>query len=60
MNPYSSTYNQEEDIILIRQAFEGSADALNKLVTRHQRFIYNVALKFVNDDMMLPILHKRY
>lgn len=50
MNPYSTVYNEQEDIELIRRAFEGETDALTKLVNRHQQFIYNVALKFVRDD----------
>jgi len=50
MNPYSTTYNEDEDILLIRKAFEGASEALNQLVNRHQQFIYNVALKFVKDD----------
>lgn len=50
MNPYSTRYNEEEDLLLISEAFKGASDALNKLVQRHQQFIYNVALKFVRDD----------
>lgn len=50
MTPYSPTYKQEEDIALINKACEGSSEALTELVNRHQRFIYNLALKFVGDD----------
>jgi len=50
MNPYSVSYNEDDDTALIKEAFTGASDALNKLVQRHQQFIYNVALKFVRDD----------
>ena len=36
-------------MLLVREAQEGSQKALEKLVKLHQRFIYNVALKFVRD-----------
>ncbi len=49
MIPFSSTYNESEDLLLLQQAKEGSRLALEKLVRNHQRFIYNVALKFVRD-----------
>ncbi len=47
--PFSSNYNESEDLLLIKQAKEGSKQALEKLVKNHQRFIYNLALKFVRD-----------
>ena len=36
-------------MLLVLEAQEGSQKALEKLVKLHQRFIYNVALKFVRD-----------
>ena len=36
-------------MLLVHEAQEGSQKALEKLVKLHQRFIYNVALKFVRD-----------
>jgi DNA-directed RNA polymerase specialized sigma24 family protein len=49
MNPFSERYNPEGELALVREAQEGSQKALAKLVKLHQRFIYNVALKFVRD-----------
>jgi RNA polymerase sigma factor (sigma-70 family) len=49
MIPFSGNYNESEDLLLIKQAKEGSREALEKLVKNHQRFIYNLALKFVRD-----------
>ena len=49
MNPFSETYNSKDEMLLVHEAQEGSQKALEKLVKLHQRFIYNVALKFVRD-----------
>jgi RNA polymerase sigma factor (sigma-70 family) len=49
MIPLSTDYDETEDRLLLQSAKEGSGTALEKLVKRHQRFIYNVALKFVKD-----------
>jgi RNA polymerase sigma factor (sigma-70 family) len=49
MIPFSSHYDETEDRRLLEQAKEGSGAALERLVKRHQRFVYNVALKFVKD-----------
>jgi len=49
MTPFSISYKEEEDLTLIREFFEGSKVALNHLINRHQRFIYNLALKFLGD-----------
>jgi len=47
-NPFSQEkYDHTEDVELINQALEGSAEALENLVKRHQHYIYNVALKMV-------------
>ena len=49
MNPFSETYDSKDEMLLVHEAQEGSQKALEKLVKLHQRFIYNVALKFVRD-----------
>jgi RNA polymerase sigma factor (sigma-70 family) len=49
MNPFSNLYDQQDELNLVRQAQEGSQHALEKLVKLHQRFIYNIALKFAHD-----------
>ena len=49
MNPFSETYNSKDEMLLVHEAQEGSQKALEKLIKLHQRFIYNVALKFVRD-----------
>lgn len=47
-NPFDQTqYNQSEDLQLIKAALDGSSQALEKLIQRHQHFIYNIALKMV-------------
>ena len=49
MNPFSEAYNSKDEMLLVQAAQEGSQKALERLVKLHQRFIYNVALKFVRD-----------
>jgi len=49
MNPFSTAYNAAEDTALVKEAVEGSNVAMDKLVRRHQQFIYNVALKLVGN-----------
>lgn len=49
MTPFSEKYDEAGDLDLIAQVQSGSQKALEKLVRLHQRFIYNVALKFVRD-----------
>lgn len=49
MNPFGNDYNEAEDMGLIAQTCAGSRDAAGQLVRRHQRFIYNLALKLVRD-----------
>jgi RNA polymerase sigma factor (sigma-70 family) len=49
MNPFSDLYDKGDELALVQQAQEGSQQALEKLIKLHQRFIYNVALKFVHD-----------
>lgn len=47
MNPFSTQYITTSDSVLIEQALNGSAGALEALVQKHQHYIYNVALKMV-------------
>ena len=46
-NPFSTTYSETEDLQLIDKALNGSKDALEDLIRRHQDYIYNVALRMV-------------
>jgi RNA polymerase sigma factor (sigma-70 family) len=46
-NPFLEKYNDLEDAELISLAKEGSKEALENLIKKHQHYIYNVALKFV-------------
>ena len=49
MYPFIEKYDETKDQQLVEEACEGSTAAMEKLVKLHQRFIYNVALKFVRD-----------
>ncbi len=46
-NPFTETQTQDPEAQLVAQAQSGSRDALEQLVTRHQRWIYNVVLRMV-------------
>ncbi len=48
-NPFS-TKNQDnsETNVLIQQVLQGDKNALNQLLTRHQDYIFNIALKMLN------------
>jgi RNA polymerase sigma factor (sigma-70 family) len=49
-NPFSnSNYDISIDISLIEGALNGDKNLLNQLLSRHQNFIYNVALKMLNN-----------
>lgn len=49
-NPFSkSNYRDSIDISLIEASLKGDRVALNDLLKRHQNFIYNVALKMLNN-----------
>src|ERR1700722_4326172 len=63
MIPAQNSATEPEDQELIREALKGSPSALADLVERHQRFVYNVALKMVADpadaaDMTQEVLIK--
>lgn len=48
-NPFTEVPEDgERDIELVRRALDGDRDALEKLVLRHQAWIYNIALRMVN------------
>ncbi len=48
MNPFQEiTYDNSVDLRLIDQAVNGSSQALEDLLKRHQHYIYNIALKMV-------------
>ena len=46
-NPFTEVIDESADFDLIIQAKNGSRDALEKLVLRHQAWIYNIALRMV-------------
>jgi RNA polymerase sigma factor (sigma-70 family) len=49
-NPFSqSNYTDSLDNILIEKILSGDRKSLNELLSRHQDFIYNVALKMLNN-----------
>lgn len=46
-NPFSEVVDESTDADLIEQARQGSREALEKLVLRHQAWIYNIAVRMV-------------
>jgi RNA polymerase sigma factor (sigma-70 family) len=46
-NPFAEVIDETTDVDLIEQARQGSRDALERLVLRHQAWIYNIALRMV-------------
>lgn len=46
-NPFAEVVDESTDADLIEQARHGSRDALEKLVLRHQSWIYNIAVRMV-------------
>jgi RNA polymerase sigma factor (sigma-70 family) len=46
-NPFAEVFDESTDADLIEQAKHGSRDALEKLVLRHQLWIYNIAVRMV-------------
>lgn len=63
-NPFQlEPYSDAEDVALIELALMGQPGALANLIKRHQRFIFNVALKMINhvqdaEDVTQEILIK--
>lgn len=51
-NPFrSDQYVDADDMMLIEEALGGSGKSLEKLIRRHQHYIYNIALKMVLSPM---------
>src|SRR5687768_5781291 len=46
-NPFAEVVDESTDTDLIEQARHGSREALEKLVLRHQAWIYNIAIRMV-------------
>lgn len=62
-NPFSSRYLDSQDDELILKINQGSREALEELIKKHQHFIYNVALKmtlspFDAEDLTQEVLLK--
>ena len=49
MSPFDKSYDTAKVSCIIREARKGSLEATDQLVRMHQRFVYNVALKFAGD-----------
>ncbi|MBV6655238.1 MAG: RNA polymerase sigma factor [Mameliella sp.] len=48
MNPFQSNeYDDAEDLRLIEEALGGSGKSLEKIIQKHQHYVYNIALKMV-------------
>jgi DNA-directed RNA polymerase specialized sigma24 family protein len=49
-NPFIEKIDRDEDDLeLIKASLEGNQEALEKLILRHQAWIYNIAFKMVMD-----------
>jgi DNA-directed RNA polymerase specialized sigma24 family protein len=46
-NPFIEVVDESTDSVLIEQAMHGSREALEKLILRHQAWIYNIAVRMV-------------
>jgi RNA polymerase sigma factor (sigma-70 family) len=46
-NPFTEVVDESTDTDLIEQAAQGSREALEKLILRHQAWIYNIAVRMV-------------
>lgn len=46
-NPFSEIVDESDDLALVESARGGSLDALEKLVLRHQAWVYNIAVRMV-------------
>lgn len=46
-NPFSNHFDTNRDNQLIDQAIAGNSKALNELITRHNSFIFNIAIKML-------------
>jgi RNA polymerase sigma factor (sigma-70 family) len=50
MIPFSEQYDLDKERLIIKKARSGSQQAAGELIKLHQRFIYNVALKFAQNS----------
>lgn len=49
-NPFSQTdYSDQKDLELIDLAINGSRESLSQLIEKHRQYIYNIALKMINN-----------
>lgn len=48
-NPFTEHHVLETDHALIHLALSGDKKSLNQLIQRHQGFVFNVALKMINN-----------
>ena len=48
-NPFSEQYSDYEDIKLVHLSTKGDKKALQNLITRHQLYVYNLALKMTGN-----------
>lgn len=46
-HPFAESTDDSDDVDLVRKAKEGSREALERLILRHQAWIYNIALRMV-------------
>ena len=46
-NPFAEVINESEDLALIESARRGSRDGLERLILRHQAWVYNIAVRMV-------------
>ncbi len=52
MNPFTTNYNDDTpDSSLVSEILGGNKQALNKLIGKHQPFIYNLAWKMIGDPI---------
>jgi RNA polymerase sigma factor (sigma-70 family) len=50
VSPFShSEYSDQEDLDLIDLAINGNRNSLSNLIKRHEQYIYNIALKMINN-----------
>ncbi|WP_109438505.1 MULTISPECIES: RNA polymerase sigma factor [Aquimarina] len=49
--PFSKSYSDTEQQNLVKQAIEGNRESLNKIISFHQPFIYNVAWKMCHNSI---------
>lgn len=48
-NPFQKNYSDSRDVVLVASALSGNRASLTELIEGHQGFIYNIALKMMNN-----------